>query len=215
MGKLRFSISFLLALTFFVALYFWLNRPGEPIPVLGTDSMESPVLSITRHCGFVVESEYHAPYLEFAVWQDGTVIRRELPDEHDSQLLASKIDPKKIRNLLAALSQERLLDPHMRRSHVGPSSGYTSIEIATDQGIIELASWHETTEKSPTLVTTDFGIVAMEPGMTKKDYSDEWPRAYRLFRDNWDIIRDATNKMSRASGTPYDGKNPELRDDWH
>ena len=192
-----------------LAAFVWLNRPDPPLAVRADNSSEGPVIAIFRHAGFVVASEYHGPYVEFAVWNDGTVIWRDDPNQHDSKLLTANVTPKTVDNLFEKLSKSRLLDPDLRWQHLGPDSGYVSIEIATSDHKIELSSWHEGFEQSPTVICTDYGAVAIEPGQTKQDYIDEWSRAYRLFRTNWEIIRDESSKMIESDGTPFTGDPPE------
>ena len=213
MHKFRFSISLLLGATLLIsialAVFIWVNRPDPPIPVVADKSSEGPVIAIFRHAGFVVESEYHDPYVEFAIWNNGTVIWREIPSRHDSKLFTANVGPTAVDKLFVKLSNSRLLDPDLRWQQLGPDSGYTSIEIATSEQKIELASWHEGFEQSPTLICTDYGAVAIEPGRTKQDYIDEWANPYRLFRANWAIIRDQTQKMIESNGTPFIGDPPE------
>ncbi len=126
-----------------LAVFVWLNRPDPPLPVRADKSSEGPVIAIFRHAGFVVASEYHDPYVEFAVWNDGTLIWRDNPNRHDSKLLTANVDPKAVGKLFERLSDSRLLDPDLRWQQLGPDSGYVSIEIATSEHKIELASWHE------------------------------------------------------------------------
>ena len=80
-----------------------------------------------KHAGFVVASEYHDPYVEFAVWNDGTVIWRDNPNRHDSNLLTANVDPKAVDKLFEKLSASRLLDPDLRWQQLGPDSGYGAI----------------------------------------------------------------------------------------
>ena len=213
MPKLHFSITNVLAVTMLIAVslaaFVWLNRPDPPILVRADKSSGGPVIAIFRHAGNVVESEYHAPYVEFAAWNDGTVIWRGNANRHDSKLLTANVGPEAVDKLFEKLSVARLLDPDLRWQQLGPGSGYVSIEIATSQHKIELASWHEGFEQSPNLICTDFGAEAMEPGQTKQDYIDEWSRAYRLFRTNWAIIRDESSKMIESDGTLLTGEPPK------
>ena len=213
MPKPRFSIAILLATTMLIAVamavFVWLNRPAPPIPVRADISSEGPVIAIFRHAGFVVESEYHDPYVEFAVWNDGTVIWRDDPTRHDSKLLTVCVGPEAVNKLFEKLSTSRLLDPDLRWQQLGPDSGYVSIEIATSEHKIELASWHEEFEQSPTVICTDHGAVAIEPGQTKQGYIDEWSHAYRLFRANWAIIRDESSKMIESDGALFTGDPPK------
>ena len=212
MPELRFSIANVLAVIMLIAVslsvFAWLSRPDPPIPVRADKSSDGPVIAIFRHAGNVVKSKYHAPYIEFAVWNDGAVIWRDNPNRPDSRLLTANVRPEAVDKLFEKLSVSRLLDPELRWQQHGPSSGYISIEIATSEHKIELSSWHEGFEQSPNLICTDFGAEAMEPGRTKQDYINEWSPAYRLFRTNWAVIRDESSEMIESDGKLFTDEPP-------
>ena len=183
---------------------------GPPIPVEPSTENGAPIVLITRHAGYVVVVDYHQPFVEFAIWRDGTVVWRKDASNPRSPLLTSKVEPSAIDQLFIDLSSARLLEPNLRTFYVGPSSGYVSIEIATDQGVVELASWHERFSNLPLAVCTESGVVGLEPGQRKQDVLTASSREYKLFMKNWNLVRDLSIDLSGSAGQPFDGVIPRL-----
>lgn len=218
----RVTIKLLLLMTLVVALglAFFSWQPSTPVfPVADNGS---PTIAIFHHSGgrFVnrdlglLDEDVNEPVLQFALWRDGTVVWRESKEQIHSKLLTTKIDPTEIDDLFQKLSRARLLDPNMQRQHFGPDSDYTSIEIATDKGqFVILESWHERFEISPGLVCTDRGVKKLEPNEARQKVIADCPKTYRMFRENWDILRNHANKLVVNGGVAYNGSVPKSAKD--
>ena len=80
--------------------------------------------------------------------------------------------------------------PEDQRTHYGPDSSFTQIELVRGTDRIVVGSWHPVEQTSPQLFASDTGLESLG-SRTRAEALAAEPESYRRFRSSFDAIVDA------------------------
>ncbi len=218
MRKLKFSIRTaligmgILTAVFAVSLSCYRYYSGfYPISVYPATNISEPIVSVYMYSDKYPDSAIISK-IQFAIWEDGTVLWRAGEDGLSPEMLTRKANPEEISQLFQTLSKERLLDPYMQRNHQSIFHDWYVIQIATTEGVIELSSWRKDAEENYNIIFNGellHGSPATDPSKIT------WPYSYKRFIRNWNAIQETAQKLKGKNAVPYNGPLPKLthRDD--
>ena len=143
-------------------------------------------------------------------WSDGLIVWSRNRVRGGKPYYTGRIAPARFTELISGFERDNILsNKKLARSHLGPDSQFTKIEIRSGKRSLTMLSWHELYEDGGRVFASKSGLVRLTAASVKEALKRE-PLDYQQYRATWDRIRATIDAIIPKPGAKTAG-HPQMR----